>query len=234
MRTPSADAHANDTARPAGNAAASAAPRLEELLAGAIGEADPTLVGRLEHDPDAYLDLIRLGTRASAYTDEFLERAVGSARAAGLSWEAIGSELGVSKQAAHKRFGAPLAGRGDGREGAAAGQGGGTDGQGEPASAAQLVLSRLTAFNEMEVLEEVGRYGWHSVAYGPLYHLVVKSPRQWQHARVAALGGGPASLEEHGWQRIGKGWFLWNYYKRELAEDALPQPPGWNPLAGRR
>lgn len=206
------------------------APRLEELLAAAIGAADPTLPERLEHDPDAYLDLIRLGSRAAAYTDELLARAVGSARSAGLSWEAIGAELGVSKQAAHKRFGLPV-GRVAERP-AQAGQGVMGDADTAASAAAQLVLSPLTAFNEMEVLERVGKYGWHSVGYGPLYHLVVKSPRQWQHARIATFGGGPTPLEGHGWQRVGKGWFPWAYYKRELPAAALPEPPGWDPMVG--
>ncbi len=224
------------------NVDGSAALRLEELLAVAIGEADPTLPERLEHDPEAYLDLIRLGARAAAYSDELLARAVSSARAAGLSWEAIGAELGVSKQAVHKRFGASSVGPADDRGAVAAERGnavaparpGDAGGSDEPTGTTQLVLSPLTAFNEMEALERVGMYGWHSVGYGPLYHLVVKSPRRWQHARVATFGGGSTSFEEHGWQRVGKSWFPWSYYKRELMEEALPEPPGWSPLAGVR
>jgi len=59
---------------------------------------------------------------------------------------------------------------------------------------------------------------------------VLKSPHQWQHARVATFGTDSALLEGHGWQRIGQGWFPWSYYKRELPTPALPEPPGWDPL----
>lgn len=198
--------------------------RLNELLEAAIGEADPTLADRLEHDPAAYLDLVRLGVRASAYTDELLKHAVGSARAAGVSWEAIGAELGVSRQAAQQRFGAAQeAARGE----ALPGQGP-TPAPGTPD---HRVLAPLTAFNEMEVLERVGRYGWHSVAYGPFFHVVAKSARQWRHERVPAFGGGAAAFERAGLQRVGSTYFPWSYYKRELAEAALPEPAGWDPLA---
>lgn len=196
----------------------STAPDLEELLARALAEADPALTPRLESDPAAYLDLIRLGVRASAYTDEVLKHAVGSARAAGLSWEVIGGELGVSRQAAQQRFGAAFA-SGPVAAGATSGD------------QRQLLLSPLTAFDEMEVLARVGQYGWHSVAYGPYFHLVEKSDRQWAHARVLTFGRRSAPLEKAGWQSIGRGWFPWAYYKRSTGEEALAEPPGWDPLA---
>ncbi len=194
-------------------------PDLEDLLARALAEADPTLEQRVGVDQTAYLDLIRLGVRAGAFADEVLQRAVGSARAAGLSWEAIGAELGVSRQAAQQRFGAALP---NARVPV-------VPEQGDPAR--QRLLTPLTAFNEMAVLGRVGRYGWHSVAYGPTFHIVEKTEQQWDHVRVPSFGRRSASLEAAGWQSIGRGWFPWAYYKRQAGAAALAEPPGWDPLA---
>lgn len=183
--------------------------RLEELLNSAIGEADPTLARRLETDPEAYLDLVTLAARTSAYSNELLRNAVASARAAGLSWEAIGARLGVSRQAAQQRFS--------------------EEEVTHEASAGQLMLRPLTAFNEMSVLEHVGKYGWHSVGFGPFYHLVVKSDRKWLHTRVPAFSD-HTHLTRQGWQKIGQLWFPWAYYKLELSEKAEPEPAGFDPM----
>jgi hypothetical protein len=48
---------------------------------------------------------IAAGVIARRRADEGIARAVGNARDAGVSWAEIGRVLGVSKQAAHERYG---------------------------------------------------------------------------------------------------------------------------------
>ena len=165
---------------------------LGEGISAAIHAADPELQQRLDHDSAAYLDLVRLTQRANAETDSLLRSAIAASRSAGHSWTAVGEALGISKQAAQQRFGAVT-----------------TTANGE-----QRMLTPLTAFSEMEALERAGRLGWHSIAFGTLYHLVERSSVQWQHERVPAFGAAWRELEAAGWQRIGTMWFPWAYYAR--------------------
>jgi len=165
---------------------------LGEGISAAIHAADPDLQQRLDHDRAAYLDLVSLTQRANSETDALLRSAIAAARSAGHSWTAVGEALGISKQAAQQRFGAVTT--------VAAGE--------------QRMLTPLTAFTEMDALERAGRYGWHSIAFGSLYHLVERSTVQWQHERVPAFGAARRELEAAGWQRVGTMWFPWAYYAR--------------------
>jgi len=153
------------------------------------------LIKRLEHDPEAYLDLIRLAARAEGHITATLKDAVLGARSAGNTWEAIGGVLNMSRQAAQQRFGEP-----------------GTD----HVAVATRVLRPVTAFDEMAALAEAGRSGWHSVGYGPLYHLLERSDKQWEHLRLFMPGREAEDLKRAGWQQIGSSWFPWAYFKREL------------------
>lgn len=201
---------------------------LERLMAGAIASADPTLEERIAADPSAYLALVELAAHATRYSNELLRSTVVSARSAGHSWEAIGLVLGISRQAAQQRFASTTAPRlatlGVDYEAARA----------SPGLSQQLLLAPLTVFNEMRVLERVGVHGWHSIGYGLFYHVVMKSAKRWEHARVFALGAGGRTpdLDDTRWIRIGDSWLPWAYYKRELDEPALGEPPGWDPLRG--
>ena len=177
--------------------------RLDALLSEAIAEAGPDLTDRIEHDPDAYLDLVVRTDQAHRRTGEMLRAAVLAARGAGHSWDAIGSSLGMTRQAAQQRFGKGLA-------------------DAEDAGPERRKLPGLTAFNEMAVLEKAGRYGWHSVDYGPFFHMLEHDDVQWEHRRVYAWSRGRAELEAEGWQMIGAGWFPWAYYARPTGEPALP------------
>jgi len=76
------------------------------------------------------------------------------------------------------------------------------------------VLSPLTSFTEMPVLERAGRLGWHSIGFGTLYHLVEKSDEQWLHQRVPPFISRQRALEAEGWSRIGFMWFPWAYYAK--------------------
>src|SRR5262249_58971861 len=68
-------------------------------------------------EPLALLDTaVAVAAAAGEAADGMVDHFVGAARAAGLSWTAIGERLGVSKQAARQRFSARL-GEGDGRDG---------------------------------------------------------------------------------------------------------------------
>jgi hypothetical protein len=79
------------------------------------------------------------------------------------------------------------------------------------------VLSPLTAFDEMAVLEIEGRKGWHVVDYGTLHHVVEASDSQWQHRGVlASYGARHTRLREQGWELVKTMRFPWAYYKRRL------------------
>jgi hypothetical protein len=180
-------------------------PELRQLLSEAITAARPDLSERLGTDPAAHLDLVGLALAARSETDALLRAAISSARSAGCTWEAIGHVLDMSRQAAQQRYG------------------------GEDASLPRtggriLRLAPLTAFTEMRVLERAGRYGWHSIGFGALLHIVEKSDLQWEHRRVHVVGADRRELEDAGWEQIGSLWFPWAYYKRCTGEPALPEP----------
>jgi hypothetical protein len=81
----------------------------------------------------------------------------------------------------------------------------------------------LTAFNEMAVLEKAGQYGWHSVSYGPLFHLLERDDMQWEHRRVYAWSRRRSELARDGWQPVGNGWFPWSYYARPTSVPAIAE-----------
>ncbi|WP_427015757.1 hypothetical protein ACQCSX_13165 [Pseudarthrobacter sp. P1] len=177
---------------------------LGPLLSEAIAAADPALAQRLATDPEAYIDLVTLTNAAREETSALLDSAVAAARLAGHSWERIGRELGMSRQAAQQRFGKA---------------------SGEPGIATEhtKVVSPLTSFTEMEVLNRLGRHGWHSVGFGTLHHIMAADTQQWEHLRVPLARGN--KLEAAGWQKIGKMWFPWAYYARPLGIPVLEGTP---------
>lgn len=183
-------------------------PTLREHLAAALDAAEPDLAARLEHEPGSHLDLVRLARAAYDETGQLLVAAVGSARSAGCTWEQIGDVLGMTRQAAQQRYG-----RRDEPPDPA-------ESTAEAAPHRRQLLTPLTAFNEMRVLERAGRYGWHAVAYGPLFFEVEESDQQWEHHR-SYVGAGPLRPGD-GWQRIGTMWFPWVYWKRPLGVAPLP------------
>ena len=178
---------------------------LRDHLARALHDVDPTLSERLTHDADAHLELVALARAARSETDVLLAAAVQSARGAGCTWEQVGAVLGMTRQAAQQRYGQPDAST------AAAANGGAKE---------RLILRPLSAFNEMSVLARAGRYGWHSVAYGPLFHVLERDDRQWEHTRT--FGSLP---EGGGWLPVGSGWAWWSYWARPTDLPALPGDP---------
>lgn len=177
---------------------------LRERLSEVIAEAVPDASERLNTDPAVYLELVARTAQARGLTDGLLRSAVSAARGGGHSWEAIGQTLGMSRQAAQQRFGL---------------------GQQTPVGEARR-LSPLSAFNEMEVLDRAGRYGWHSVGFGVLYHDLEQDEQQWEHLRAVVFTHSRRTLEAQGWQRVGDGWFPWVYYARPTGKTALPMPSG--------
>lgn len=173
---------------------------LDELLYRAIFDARPGLQHKLDQDPDAYLDLVALVAQARATTSDLLTAAVRAARGAGHSWESIGILLGISRQAAQQRF---------------------SEHSDDDLVGETKKLSPLTAFDEMETLAREGQFGWHSIGFGTLYHLMERSDVQWEHLRVVATSGQRKELERTGWSRIGKMWFPWAYYTRATEQPAL-------------
>ena len=191
---------------------------LRRALSDAIASVDPTLAGRLEHEPDSYLDLIDLTSRSAEEIAQLLQFAVASARQASVSWERIGQQLGMSRQAAQQRFGRVL------------------DSTDIHSSDEKRRLYPLTAFDEMDALAEAGRTGWHSISYGMYFHDVIQSNEQWEHLRVAAFGSSRHRLEGEGWHRIGTMWFPWAYYARPTGKpievDGAPADPTAEPNFG--
>ncbi|PVU83172.1 hypothetical protein DDP54_09375 [Cellulomonas sp. WB94] len=180
-------------------------PDLRQLLSEALTAARPDLSERLGADPEAHLELVSLALAARSETDALLRAAISSARSAGCTWEAIGHVLDMTRQAAQQRYG--------GEASALPRTGGNT-----------LRLAPLSAFNEMRVLDRAGRYGWHSIGFGALFHIIEKSELQWEHRRVHVVGADRRELEDAGWEQIGSLWFPWAYYKRCTGEPALPEP----------
>lgn len=176
---------------------------MDGLLSEAVAAAGPDLSERIESDPAAYLELIARTEQAHRRTGDMLRAAVLSARGAGQSWDAIGKSLGMTRQAAQQRFG-----KGTVDE----------DGEIRPE---RWKLRGLTAFNEMEVLRKAGRFGWHSVNYGPYFHMLERDTMQWEHRRVYAWPRIRPTLEAEGWELVGTGWFPWSYYARRTGIPAV-------------
>ena len=180
---------------------------VREAVAAAVLDTPAGLGAALEDEPLAYLRLVAATRVAAEESSRLLREAIAAARAAGHSWDAVGRVLGVSRQAAQQRFGTPTAPEADGGSGA---------------GPARRVLTPVTAFTEMAVLEEEGRYGWHCVDYGASFLVVAASPWQWEHRRVSVVPGQRRRLEQEGWERVRTMWFPWAYYARRLDAPAEP------------
>jgi hypothetical protein len=143
-------------------------------------------------DPRDTLALLRRTAEAERAVTHLLHQAVQAARADEHSWAAIGTELGMTRQAAQQRFGARTE---------------------EPLGPDERRLGPVTAFDEMAELELAGRSGWRTVGAGLLHHRMVRTGSQWEHRRV--VWAKPArTYESDGW-RIGCRAFPWLYLVRD-------------------
>ena len=174
---------------------ATAADALARALAEIAGDREP-------ETSEDYLQRVTAALALETESRTALLSAVAAARSAGVTWATIGTTLGMTKQAAQKRF-APAD---------------------IPTAMAEneRILGPVGVFDEMRELALAGQYGWHSVEFGTFYHRVVRSQRQWEHQRVSKAAAA-RQLEAEGWQLIG-GPFPYSYYKRELDIPALVEP----------
>lgn len=165
----------------------------DEIAAVVLGDLDP--------DVEEPLRLVRRAAAAASTSRDLLDQSVASARAHGCSWAVIGTELGMSRQAAQQRYGRA------GDEVAATGE--------------TRRLGPITAFDEMGELEIAGRQGWRTVGAGMFHHLVERTDTQWEHRRVPWTGSS-RRLERHGWQVAFRA-FPWVYLVRDTG---LPAESG--------
>lgn len=178
---------------------------LRDAVAEAVLSTPTGLRDSLGDDPDASLRLVAATRVAAEETSRLLRDAVAGARSAGHRWDTLGTLLGVSKQAAQQRFGTP------------------TRPTSDPAgTAVREVISPITSLEEMAVLAERGRRGWHVVDYGTLFHVVEASGTQWEHHRQPWVPGARRRLEADGWTLVKTMTFPWGYYKRPLDLPAQP------------
>src|SRR3954470_8196796 len=102
----------------------------------AVDELVRTIEATSETDLDRVRAAVELADELGALGDEVVTHFVGAARSAGCSWSQIGTQLGVSKQAAQQAFVTPVPGaergRGRGRRFGGRGRGGGGEGGGRP------------------------------------------------------------------------------------------------------
>ncbi|MEZ5235585.1 MAG: hypothetical protein R2749_23245 [Acidimicrobiales bacterium] len=154
--------------------------------------------GALESaDVDGYRSLVEAAAVVADESEASLRNWVAAARRAGLSWEDIGATLGVTRQAAQKRFAPsepPL----------------GAGGPGE-----RLVRTGVTAFNEVEVLRREGLLGHRLVGGGLAKLYFEQTDRAWEHVRVVSLRRGKpiAEMEAEGWTHVFS-WYPYTYFAR--------------------
>lgn len=175
----------------------SARDKLQEALAALSPVAEP-------QSPPDFLNLVQAAHEVEAEARTLLHQSVLTARGAGATWTDIGKTLGISKQAAQKRFAPPK---------------NLPTGDLDPD---ERLLGPISMFDEMKELNLAGHYGWHSVDFGIHYHHVIHSENQWEHCRVTSTQKA-AELEDQGWVVFGKS-FPYTFLKRDKGTPALPEP----------
>lgn len=174
----------------------------ESPIAAEIGELILGDAGRSGTLSEAdHLALVRRAAEADAATHRLLQHAVAAARADGISWAALGDELGLSRQGMQQRFGKAHESE--------------TDDDAE-----YRWLGPVTALDEMAELELAGKLGWRTVEAGMLRHKMMRTDTQWEHRRVLWTGR-CKRYETDGWQ-VGVRAFPWLYLVRDLGTAPLP------------
>lgn len=152
---------------------------------------------------DDFLNMVGAAETVHADASQLLQITVTSARAAGATWQSIGSSLGITKQAAQKRFAQP-----------------GVQSDLDPN---ERILGPTTTFDELQELALAGRYGWHSVEVGATYHRMLHSATAWEHIRVTMSTARVRQLRDEGWTVVHAG-FPYTYLKRDSGVAALLEP----------
>jgi hypothetical protein len=151
-----------------------------ERLAELIAEADPDLEARVEEaDARSALEFVGITATLATEADRLLRDAVTVARQLGASWEAVGGQLNVTRQAAQQRFAvAPnsvsekLSGFPARRE--------------SPAQGERRVITGVTSFNELQILDREGSAGWQLAGGGALYLEFVYVGEPIEHRRISS------------------------------------------------
>lgn len=208
---------------------------VRDSLARVVDEATPGLVDRLATDANAYEDLITVTNLVAEEADELLRETVISARHAGLSWEKIGSLLGISRQAAQQRFSAAATNsvaRPAGTAGTAVGhmisdpiQPGAivhsdtfTTIPGSPPIGTTATIDEASDDN-IKMLNRAGQYGWRCIGFTTWTWTIEMTGQQWSAA--ATMGKEPPG---GGWQRIGR-YAFYVYWTRPVPAAPLPNSP---------
>lgn len=179
----------------------SARVKLQEVLASLSPAPEPESVADL-------LEVVKSAQEIEAQARQLLHMSVLTARRADATWTEVGKTLGISKQAAQKRFTPP---------------------KNLPAHdlhPEERFLGPVGMLDEMEELNLAGRYGWHSVDFGISHHHVVHSKTQWEHRRVIGTKK-VDDLEAEGWVVFGRS-FPYTLLKKDTGIPAHdePQEPG--------
>jgi hypothetical protein len=146
---------------------------ISELVATRAPELE---IGVANADPEVLLRLVRVVSALNDDAHRSLRDSVSAARNAGVSWDAIGTVLGTSRQAAQQRF---VDQKATSVSSAAA----------DSDDSEKRVLVGVNLFNETEALQREGRDGWLLVAAlagslefersnGPLVYRRVRSLRK--------------------------------------------------------
>jgi len=154
-------------------------------------------------------DFSRLIVKAYIASDEAgksLKQWVQSGRRAGLSWADIGKLLGISRQAAQQRFSI-----------------GTTDvysdtADFDPKDPERIVITGVTAFNEVEILRAEGAKGREVVGATLLTLYFKQTDHLVENIRIVSLRG-PSVVKEYentGWTHA-LTWFPYRYFTRSLA-----------------
>jgi hypothetical protein len=112
---------------------------IPELIAHRAPELE---VGVANADPEVLLNLVRVVSAVSDDAARSLRDSVTAARSAGVSWDAIGSVLGTSRQAAQQRFAEP--------KGATS----------RTADSTRRAIIGVNLFTELDILESEGLDRW--------------------------------------------------------------------------
>lgn len=175
-----------------------ASEKLQEALSALVPTAEPS-------EPADFLSVVDVASQVEREGREMLRSSVVAARDAGATWVDIGRTLGISKQAAQKRFAAP------------------TKLPSQALDPHERLIGPVGLADEIDELNLAGRYGWHSVGFGLAHHHVVRSSTQWEHRRVMGERQVTALRSEGGWVVVGRS-FPYTLLARDLGVAALVEP----------
>jgi len=198
-----------------------ARPQIRDSLSQLIDDTTPGLIDRLGTDAKAYKDLVAVTHIVATEAEEILRETVIAARHAGLNWEEIGEQIGLSRQEAMLRFTPKSGTEPVGNVGAAA-----TTESGQPIGT-RITIG--TPSNELKTLQRAGEYGWHAVGFDYSSWTLEYDNRQWEHA--STLRKEPPGS---GWERVGR-WGPTVWWKRPTEKPVLPgNPLNWYTLINPR